>query len=107
MIVDEVQTGVCTTGTYWAHEQWGLDSPPDFMTFAKKVSPTKGYLYTVCIYTYRYPFVIALRWMLVQMCATGFYHADETKSESLRHDSPPPISGSPTPKTQYSAWYYA
>lgn len=38
MIVDEVQTGVCTSGTYWAHEQWGLDSPPDFMTFAKKVS---------------------------------------------------------------------
>ena len=25
MIVDEVQTGVCTSGTYWAHEQWGLD----------------------------------------------------------------------------------
>ena len=30
MIVDEVQTGVCTSGTYWAHEQWGLDrcGPP-------------------------------------------------------------------------------
>lgn len=37
MIVDEVQTGVCTTGTYWAHEQWDLYSPPDFMTFAKKM----------------------------------------------------------------------
>lgn len=28
-IVDEVQTGVCSTGTFWAHEQWDLDTPPD------------------------------------------------------------------------------
>lgn len=36
-IVDEVQTGVCGTGTFWAHEQWNLYSPPDFVTFAKKM----------------------------------------------------------------------
>lgn len=49
MLVDEVQTGYVTTGTIWAHEQWNMDSPPDFMTFAKK------------------------------MQSTGFYHLDETK----------------------------
>eukprot|EP00039_Didymoeca_costata_P027726 m.19043 g.19043 ORF g.19043 m.19043 type:complete len:512 (+) comp6473_c0_seq1:857-2392(+) len=35
-IVDEVQTGVGGTGTYWAHEQWNLDTPPDIVTFSKK-----------------------------------------------------------------------
>jgi 4-aminobutyrate aminotransferase/(S)-3-amino-2-methylpropionate transaminase len=37
MIVDEVQTGVITTGAFWAHEHWNLTSPPDMMTFAKKM----------------------------------------------------------------------
>jgi 4-aminobutyrate aminotransferase/(S)-3-amino-2-methylpropionate transaminase len=37
MIVDEVQTGVGPTGTFWNHEQWGLESPPDLVTFAKKL----------------------------------------------------------------------
>jgi len=36
-IVDEVQTGVCQTGTFWAHEQWNLRDAPDFVTFAKKM----------------------------------------------------------------------
>ena len=36
-IVDEVVTGVGVTGTFWCHEQWNLDSPPDFVTFAKKM----------------------------------------------------------------------
>lgn len=34
LIVDEVQTGVGATGTFWAHEKWNLDSPPDFVTFS-------------------------------------------------------------------------
>ena len=37
MIVDEVQTGVCSTGKFWAHEHWNLTTPPDFVTFAKKM----------------------------------------------------------------------
>ena len=37
MIVDEVQTGVGVSGHMWAHEAWNLDSPPDFVTFAKKM----------------------------------------------------------------------
>ena len=36
-IVDEVQSGVLSSGTFWAHEQWGLDDPPDIVTFAKKM----------------------------------------------------------------------
>uniref|UniRef100_A0A1I8F8Q2 4-aminobutyrate aminotransferase n=1 Tax=Macrostomum lignano TaxID=282301 RepID=A0A1I8F8Q2_9PLAT len=32
LLVDEVQTGGGLCGTYWAHEQWGLDSPPDAVT---------------------------------------------------------------------------
>lgn len=52
MIVDEVQTGVCATGSFWCHEQWNLDTPPDFVTFAKK------------------------------MLSCGFYHTDETKMET-------------------------
>ncbi|XP_028395093.1 4-aminobutyrate aminotransferase, mitochondrial-like [Dendronephthya gigantea] len=36
-IVDEVQTGVATTGNFWAHQSWELDQPPDYVTFAKKM----------------------------------------------------------------------
>jgi 4-aminobutyrate aminotransferase / (S)-3-amino-2-methylpropionate transaminase len=36
-IVDEVQTGGGATGTFWAHEAWGLDEPPDIVTFSKKM----------------------------------------------------------------------
>ena len=37
MIVDEVQTGVGVSGRFWAHDHWNLDTPPDFVTFAKKM----------------------------------------------------------------------
>eukprot|EP00735_Rhodelphis_limneticus_P009644 TRINITY_DN2840_c1_g1::TRINITY_DN2840_c1_g1_i1::g.6129::m.6129 TRINITY_DN2840_c1_g1::TRINITY_DN2840_c1_g1_i1::g.6129 ORF type:complete len:498 (+),score=118.73,sp/Q55FI1/GABT_DICDI/53.80/0.0,Aminotran_3/PF00202.16/2.5e-88 TRINITY_DN2840_c1_g1_i1:43-1536(+) len=43
-IVDEVQTGCGQTGTFWAHEQWGLDNPPDFVSFSKRMQ-TGGYFY--------------------------------------------------------------
>lgn len=36
MIVDEVQTGVGATGSFWAHDKWQLETPPDFVTFSKK-----------------------------------------------------------------------
>lgn len=36
MIVDEVQTGCGATGKMWAHDHWGLKTPPDMVTFAKK-----------------------------------------------------------------------
>ena len=45
MIVDEVQTGVGATGTFWAHEKWGLDAEnaPDFVTFSKKMQASGFY----------------------------------------------------------------
>eukprot|EP01087_Luapelamoeba_hula_P008982 TRINITY_DN2288_c0_g1_i1.p1 TRINITY_DN2288_c0_g1~~TRINITY_DN2288_c0_g1_i1.p1 ORF type:complete len:518 (-),score=98.24 TRINITY_DN2288_c0_g1_i1:30-1583(-) len=53
-IVDEVQTGVGVTGKFWAHEHWNLSTPPDIVTFSKKMQaagfyhninmrPTEGY----------------------------------------------------------------
>lgn len=44
MIVDEVQTGYGVTGKMWAHEHWGLEIPPDFITGSKKV--LAGVVYT-------------------------------------------------------------
>uniref|UniRef100_A0A914WCW9 (S)-3-amino-2-methylpropionate transaminase n=1 Tax=Plectus sambesii TaxID=2011161 RepID=A0A914WCW9_9BILA len=43
-IVDEVQTGGGSTGSWWAHDSWKLKSPPDMVTFAKKFL-TGGYYY--------------------------------------------------------------
>uniref|UniRef100_A0A0K0EAS7 (S)-3-amino-2-methylpropionate transaminase n=1 Tax=Strongyloides stercoralis TaxID=6248 RepID=A0A0K0EAS7_STRER len=43
-IVDEVQTGGGPTGTFWCHEQWGLETPPDIVVFSKKMI-TGGYYY--------------------------------------------------------------
>ena len=37
LIVDEVQTGGGATGTFWAHEAWQLENPPDLVTFSKKL----------------------------------------------------------------------
>ncbi|CAK8671881.1 4-aminobutyrate aminotransferase, mitochondrial-like [Clavelina lepadiformis] len=36
-ICDEVQTGMAITGRMWAHDYWGLETPPDIVTFAKKM----------------------------------------------------------------------
>jgi|GEM_PF-97225 len=35
-IVDEIQTGLGATGTFWAHDKWHLDTPPDIVTWSKK-----------------------------------------------------------------------
>ena len=44
-IADEVQTGFGATGdVLWAHERWELDTPPDFVTFAKKAQ-CAGFFY--------------------------------------------------------------
>lgn len=44
-IVDEVQTGGLGSGTFWCHEQWKMDDPPDIVTFAKKLQ-ISGYYYS-------------------------------------------------------------
>lgn len=43
-ICDEVQTGCGPTGKFWAHEHWGLEDAPDFVTFSKKML-LGGYFY--------------------------------------------------------------
>lgn len=45
LIVDEVQTGVGATGTFWAHEKWNLPTPPDAVSFSKKMQAA-GYYHT-------------------------------------------------------------
>lgn len=45
MILDEVHTGVAASGKFWAHEYWNLDTPPDFVTFSKKMQAS-GFYYT-------------------------------------------------------------
>jgi len=45
LIVDEVQTGVGATGKFWAHEHWGLNDPPDMVTFSKKAQAA-GYYFS-------------------------------------------------------------
>lgn len=37
LIFDEVQTGAGLTGTLWAHEAFALPTPPDLVTFGKKM----------------------------------------------------------------------
>lgn len=44
-IVDEVQTGVGATGTFWAHEAWHLPTPPDIVTFSKKFQAAGFYMH--------------------------------------------------------------
>lgn len=42
-ICDEVQTGGGVSGKWWAHEHWNLDTPPDIVTFAKKMTAAGFY----------------------------------------------------------------
>ncbi|WPK26183.1 hypothetical protein PUMCH_003531 [Australozyma saopauloensis] len=44
LIVDEVQTGVGATGTFWAHEHFNMSPPPDMVTFSKKFQ-SAGYYF--------------------------------------------------------------
>jgi len=60
-IVDEVQTGVAVTGDFWAHEAWGLDDPPDMVTFAKKMCT--GGFYFKPEFIPRQPFRVMNTWL--------------------------------------------
>lgn len=44
LIVDEVQTGVAATGTFWCHEHFGMSPPPDMVTYSKKFQ-SAGYYF--------------------------------------------------------------
>ncbi len=39
-----MQTGGGVSGKWWAHEHWGLETPPDIVTFAKKMQ-SAGFYY--------------------------------------------------------------
>lgn len=43
LIVDEVQTGVLTSGYMWAHEAWKLPTPPDMVCYSKKAQAAGFY----------------------------------------------------------------
>ncbi|CAO1400490.1 unnamed protein product [Diamesa hyperborea] len=45
LLIDEVQTGGGPTGKFWAHEHFNLESPPDIVTFSKKMQ-LGGYFHT-------------------------------------------------------------
>jgi 4-aminobutyrate aminotransferase/(S)-3-amino-2-methylpropionate transaminase len=45
-LIDEVQTGLCATGKFWAFEHFNLPTSPDILTFAKKMQ-IGGYYYKV------------------------------------------------------------
>ncbi|XP_072943759.1 probable 4-aminobutyrate aminotransferase, mitochondrial [Epargyreus clarus] len=45
LIIDEVQTGCGPTGKMWCHEHFQLPSPPDLVTFSKKML-TGGFYFT-------------------------------------------------------------
>eukprot|EP00241_Pyramimonas_parkeae_P001964 CAMPEP_0114246170 /NCGR_PEP_ID=MMETSP0058-20121206/12308_1 /TAXON_ID=36894 /ORGANISM="Pyramimonas parkeae, CCMP726" /LENGTH=483 /DNA_ID=CAMNT_0001359315 /DNA_START=282 /DNA_END=1734 /DNA_ORIENTATION=+ len=53
-IVDEVQTGGGAAGRFWAHEAWDLPSPPDFVTFSKKMQIAGYYCKEKYIPTHAY-----------------------------------------------------
>jgi 4-aminobutyrate aminotransferase / (S)-3-amino-2-methylpropionate transaminase len=61
LIVDEVQTGVGGTGKFWAHESWDLLTPPDIVTFAKKMQVAG--LYYKSSYVPSHPFRNFNTWM--------------------------------------------
>eukprot|EP00276_Gloeochaete_wittrockiana_P015220 CAMPEP_0184345348 /NCGR_PEP_ID=MMETSP1089-20130417/13774_1 /TAXON_ID=38269 ORGANISM="Gloeochaete wittrockiana, Strain SAG46.84" /NCGR_SAMPLE_ID=MMETSP1089 /ASSEMBLY_ACC=CAM_ASM_000445 /LENGTH=488 /DNA_ID=CAMNT_0026675625 /DNA_START=50 /DNA_END=1516 /DNA_ORIENTATION=- len=61
MIVDEVQTGMAATGDFWGHEAWNLSSPPDLVTFSKKMQ-VSGF-YHRAEYRASHPFRIYNTWM--------------------------------------------
>lgn len=45
LLIDEVQTGGGPTGKFWCHEHFNLESPPDVVTFSKKMQ-LGGYFHT-------------------------------------------------------------
>ncbi|XP_063378091.1 4-aminobutyrate aminotransferase, mitochondrial-like [Cydia fagiglandana] len=61
LIVDEVQTGCGPTGKMWAHEHFHLPSPPDLVTFSKKML-TGGY-YTSAAFRPAQAYRIFNTWM--------------------------------------------
>ncbi|GBP30678.1 4-aminobutyrate aminotransferase, mitochondrial [Eumeta japonica] len=61
LIMDEVQTGCGPSGKMWCHEHFNLPSPPDVVTFSKKML-TGGYYFTKEFRT-PHPYRVFNTWM--------------------------------------------
>lgn len=61
LLIDEVQTGGGPTGKLWCHEHFNLDSPPDVVTFSKKMQ-LGGYFYSDAL-RLEQPYRIFNTWM--------------------------------------------
>ena len=61
LLIDEVQTGGGPTGKMWCHEHFNLPSPPDVVTFSKKMQ-LGGYYHTLDLAPPQ-PFRVFNTWM--------------------------------------------
>ncbi|KAL1132085.1 hypothetical protein AAG570_010043, partial [Ranatra chinensis] len=61
LLIDEVQTGGGPTGRMWCHEHFNLDSPPDIVTFSKKMQ--LGGYYHNDDFTVEMPYRVFNTWM--------------------------------------------
>ncbi|XP_062550266.1 4-aminobutyrate aminotransferase, mitochondrial-like [Armigeres subalbatus] len=61
LLIDEVQTGGGPTGKIWCHEHFNLDSPPDVVTFSKKMQ-LGGYFHSLNL-TPQLPYRVFNTWM--------------------------------------------
>ena len=61
-IVDEIQTGGGSTGTFWAHEEWNVDNPLDILAFSKKMQT--GGFYTKSKFRPKEGYRIFNTWMV-------------------------------------------
>ena len=85
--MDEVQTGCGASGTFWAHEAWHLPSPPDAVTFSKKMQ-LAGYYCTAALIPDT-PYRIFNTWMgdPVRLLQVRFVHCCSPwpTSQTLEH----------------------
>ncbi|XP_030753211.1 4-aminobutyrate aminotransferase, mitochondrial-like [Sitophilus oryzae] len=61
LLIDEVQTGAGATGKMWCHEYFNLESPPDIVTFSKKML-TGGFFHTLDMRP-KHPYRIFNTWL--------------------------------------------
>ncbi|XP_050304577.1 4-aminobutyrate aminotransferase, mitochondrial-like [Anthonomus grandis grandis] len=61
LLIDEVQTGCGPTGKMWCHEHFNLETPPDIVTFSKKMI-TGGYFHNMDMRP-KQPYRIFNTWM--------------------------------------------
>nr|CAH7737123.1 unnamed protein product [Callosobruchus chinensis] len=61
LLIDEVQTGAGATGKMWCHEHFNLPSPPDVVTFSKKML-TGGFYHTLDLKVQQ-PYRVFNTWM--------------------------------------------